>query len=163
MRTNPALGGTRNARSDQLNALLATLMHYIRENATTETAIHCLRYMPKDPRLRSTGRLDPRGIPSTRSSSSSTTTNITASSTSNSSSSGKSTSTTTTVANVRFRRAGCASGKKNIRSNIRPIVDDATSAKKRLILSTSIGKLRNDVQGGSDTLTCLSGQLLNGV
>lgn len=160
MRTHSVLGGTRNARSDQFNALLATLMHYIRENASTESATYCLRYMPKDPRLRSTGRPDPRGIPLSRSS-----TTITACSNSTSRSSSKSTSTTTTIANVRFRRAVlCASGKKNIRSNIRPIVGDATSVKVRLFRSTPIAKQRNDQQrSNSDTLTCLSEQLLNGV
>lgn len=139
MRTHPVRGGTKNARSGQLRALLATLMHHIRENATTESATHCLRYMPKDPRLRSTGRPDPRRtLPSNSSSS------ITASL---SSSSSNSTGTNTTAI-VRFRRAVCARGQKTpARSSIRSIVGDATSVRsRRPFLSTS---------NATDNLTCL--------
>uniref|UniRef100_A0A182SF48 Uncharacterized protein n=1 Tax=Anopheles maculatus TaxID=74869 RepID=A0A182SF48_9DIPT len=126
-------------------------MHNIRENATTESATHCLRYMPKDPRLRSTGRPDPCG---TLPSNSTTTANL-----SSSSSSSANATTNTFIAIVRFRRAPvCARVKKNIRSNIRSIVGDATSVRsRRQFILTSYA---------TDTLTCLAsgGQLLlNGV
>lgn len=152
MRTHPVREGTRNARSGQLNALLATLMHNIRENATTESATHCLRYMPKDPRLRSTGRPDPRRTISSNSSII-ITASLSCSSSNSSTCVRKATNTNKTI--VRFRRAVCARDKKNIGSKIRSTVDDATTVSVRGV---------SFCQRRVDTLTYrLAGeQLLNG-
>uniref|UniRef100_A0A8W7P9L2 Uncharacterized protein n=1 Tax=Anopheles coluzzii TaxID=1518534 RepID=A0A8W7P9L2_ANOCL len=149
MKTHPAAReATSNARRrGQLHALLATLMHCDREYASaTESATHCLRYLPKDPRLRSTGRpQDPRtpGITTIRR------TDI-----------AFATIATTTAARA---ASSSSSAKKNIRSNIRSIGDDAST--RPVSFASIVPKWEEEEKkkqagvSSSGTLTRLSGQL----
>ncbi|XP_040155456.1 uncharacterized protein LOC120895846 [Anopheles arabiensis] len=195
MKAHPAAReATSNARRrGQLHALLATLMHCDREYASaTESATHCLRYLPKDPRLRSTGRpQDPRtpGITTIRrtdiafatiatttaaraASSSSRlnkrSNNCSSSSSSSGSRDSKLSRNTHTSVKLLRARAICASAKKNIRSNIRSIGDDASTWP--VSFASIVAKWEEEEQkkeqagvSSSGTLTRLSGQLFGRV
>lgn len=125
--------------------LLAPLMHCIRKDATIEAAAHCLRYLPKDPRLRSIGRTtskDPRGILAAVAA---TTTTITKSSrvisskridsSSTSSSSDRTYNTTTTAATTICCRARKRISRKRGRNS--SVVGRSRSIRRRTVVKSS--------------------------
>lgn len=122
--------------SGQSNALLAPLMHCIRKTATIESAAHCLRYLPKDPRLRPlSSRAGPRRILASCI--------IT---TTNSSSSIGHTTTKTTTTSIRRQ----AFGKNANRSSVVSVIAKSHRSSRRSLCSALLA-LRDELLRGKTT------------
>lgn len=131
--------------SGQSNALLAPLMHCIRKTATIESAAHCLRYLPKDPRLRPlSSRAEPRRILA----SCIITTTDSSSSSSALSSIGHTTTKTTTTS---IRRQ--AFGKNANRSSVVSVIAKSHRSSRRSLCSALLALRDERLRGKTTTQT----------
>ncbi|KFB47005.1 3-isopropylmalate dehydratase large subunit [Anopheles sinensis] len=138
--------------SGQSNALLAPLMHCIRKTATIESAAHCLRYLPKDPRLRPlSSRAEPRRILA------SCTVNTASSSSSALSSIGHTTTKTTTTSIIR-RQAFVGNAK---RSSAVSVIAKSHRSSRRPLCSALLA-IRDELRRETTTQTSNSSSSYGG-